>query len=664
MKKTISAFTITLIFCIILCAGILYSQPGRLHNDYSWLPILPRYSDAALDSVVRTDFSVKMRDGVIIDCLKYIPFRQSPPAGGYPTVIMVHGYGDNKNTLAQFCHDQAAYGYYTMTFSVRGQGNSGGLSNLISDVEAQDMLEIITWVKNDSTHGSSPSKILIMGGSQGGILPMKAICMGGHPVATIISALAPPNFATSWIENGSIKMTCLWTMDYTPDTARYTQQVINMRNWIIADTKPAWDSLSRTLPIGRDFVTSLPNCQTPVFVEGCWQDKFFNASGWLDNITKLTVPMTSYFGAVQGHGGDHSPTEDTWHENWFNNWFFQWLWGINTGILDAPKYQYASTTLPVVNNYLTFVHDSSRTALNNISTNMRLYFSNNKKLKSTAGSSTVTISNTVKSGYTLSGAIDAEFTGSTFNRNFTISNLTFDSDPLTKSLKWTGTPDININYSSTANTSCQFNFQIWEVASDGSSRFINRVNYTDRKFVKGVKSTSNFRGQAHSHIFKAGSKIRIIITNLDRVASDSAFFGTNPFVLPVMSNGVSTIYLNSSTYIDFPVVSTSSDITGLFSPDDNKEQISTEPGQFKLLQNYPNPFNPVTSIEYNIAAAGKVELRVFDVLGRLVRTLVNEVKEPGSYKVNFDAASLSSGIYFYKININNFEDIKKMVLVK
>ena len=275
----------------------LYSQGSNVKTSIpkglnSWHPefLLTNMNQTpGLDSVTRTNFTVRMRDGVIIDCLKYVPVRQTIPAGGYLTVIMVHGYGDNKNTLAAFCHDQATYGYYTMTFSVRGQGLSGGLSNLISDVEAQDMLEIIRAVKNDSLNGSNPHKILIMGGSQGGLLPMKAACMGGQPVTTLISALAPPNFASSWIENGSIKMTCLWTMDYTPDTARYTPQVVNMRNWILANTKAGWDSLARTLPIGRDFVTSLPNCNIPVFVEGCWQDKFFNASGWLDNFTGNTA---------------------------------------------------------------------------------------------------------------------------------------------------------------------------------------------------------------------------------------------------------------------------------------------------------------------------------------------------------------------------------------
>lgn len=422
----------------------------------SWTPshLLPRISNndsPGPDSVVRTDFTVQMRDGVIIDCLKYVPVRANPPAGGYFTVIMVHGYGDNKNTLAVFAHDQATYGYYTMTFSVRGQGLSGGLSNLISNVEALDLLELIQWVKNDSLNGSNPNKILIMGGSQGGLLPMKAACMGGHPVTTIISSVAPPNFASSWIENGTVKMTALWTMDYTPDTARYTQGVINMRNWAETNTKAAWDSLFHNMPIDRDFVTSLPNCQIPVLIEGSWQDKFFNSTGWLDNFTSLTVPFSSYYGAVHGHGGETSATEDTWHMDWFNNWFFQWLWDMQTPILSQAKYQYAYTKFPLNGNAWTFVHDSSTTPLKTTTTNLRLYFNENKRLLTTFNNNNnnkFTFKNQVGSNYTLLNAIDDEFKGTTFNNKFKVdTSLSFVTDPLINTVKWAGTPTIKLDYS-------------------------------------------------------------------------------------------------------------------------------------------------------------------------------------------------------------------------
>ena len=85
---------------------------------------------------------------------------------------------------------------------------------------------------------------------------------------------------------------------------------------------------------------------------------------------------------------------------------------------------------------------------------------------------------------------------------------------------------------------------------------------------------------------------------------------------------------------------------------------------FRLFQNYPNPFNPSTKIYYHIAQTGFVKLAVYDILGNEVETLVNEEKPIGSYKVNFDATGLSSGIYFYKLQAGDFVQTKKMILLK
>lgn len=85
---------------------------------------------------------------------------------------------------------------------------------------------------------------------------------------------------------------------------------------------------------------------------------------------------------------------------------------------------------------------------------------------------------------------------------------------------------------------------------------------------------------------------------------------------------------------------------------------------FSLSQNYPNPFNPTTSIEYQVASIEKVSIKVYDVLGREIKTLVNDVKLPGNYSVTFDASNLSSGIYFYQINAGKFNQTRKMILMK
>jgi hypothetical protein len=88
------------------------------------------------------------------------------------------------------------------------------------------------------------------------------------------------------------------------------------------------------------------------------------------------------------------------------------------------------------------------------------------------------------------------------------------------------------------------------------------------------------------------------------------------------------------------------------------------PDQFNLSQNYPNPFNPTTTINFKIPSKGLVVLKVYDILGKEVATLVNETKNEGSYNVDFNGTNLSSGSYFYKIEVGDFVDIKKMLLVK
>ncbi len=86
--------------------------------------------------------------------------------------------------------------------------------------------------------------------------------------------------------------------------------------------------------------------------------------------------------------------------------------------------------------------------------------------------------------------------------------------------------------------------------------------------------------------------------------------------------------------------------------------------KFELSQNYPNPFNPSTRIQYQVSSNSQVSLKVYDVLGNEVATLVNEEKPTGVYEVNFDASQLSSGIYFYKLNAANYSETKKMILMR
>jgi hypothetical protein len=86
--------------------------------------------------------------------------------------------------------------------------------------------------------------------------------------------------------------------------------------------------------------------------------------------------------------------------------------------------------------------------------------------------------------------------------------------------------------------------------------------------------------------------------------------------------------------------------------------------EYALEQNYPNPFNPITVIKYQIPKDGNVTLKVYDILSGEVATLVDEPKIEGRYEVSFDASSLASGVYIYRLNVNNYVNVKKMVLLK
>jgi len=88
------------------------------------------------------------------------------------------------------------------------------------------------------------------------------------------------------------------------------------------------------------------------------------------------------------------------------------------------------------------------------------------------------------------------------------------------------------------------------------------------------------------------------------------------------------------------------------------------PAVFKVYDNYPNPFNPSTNIRFELPRASNVTVKVFNLLGQVVASILSEHKEAGVYTVPFNASSLSSGVYFYRVEAGNFVDVKQMLLIK
>ena len=135
---------------------------------------------------------------------------------------------------------------------------------------------------------------------------------------------------------------------------------------------------------------------------------------------------------------------------------------------------------------------------------------------------------------------------------------------------------------------------------------------------------------------------------------DNADFG---MVHDLASALMANILVMGAADVNCPIV----DVSNTTAVGDDR---NIQPAQYALDQNYPNPFNPTTNISYRISQSGFVSLKVYDALGKEVATLVNEVKPAGNYIVNFNAAELASGIYFYRLKVGSFTQNHKMILLK
>ncbi len=124
----------------------------------------------------------------------------------------------------------------------------------------------------------------------------------------------------------------------------------------------------------------------------------------------------------------------------------------------------------------------------------------------------------------------------------------------------------------------------------------------------------------------------------------------------IEGTGTPQDYVTAATYPYWFVIGTRTT--------DTKEEPNKIPGIFFLSQNYPNPFNPITTINYSVPKTSMVTIKVCDILGREVETLVREQKAPGNYTLKFDASKLTSGIYFYTMQTGNFAYTKKLVVLK
>lgn len=174
----------------------------------------------------------------------------------------------------------------------------------------------------------------------------------------------------------------------------------------------------------------------------------------------------------------------------------------------------------------------------------------------------------------------------------------------------------------------------------------------------------SYKGLAiHHNVYLPEDTIDLSI----EMGDTARFIFSNPDLCPICKSTT-----GFETFVDSLVIHSNSKInknyylysSGIALTTGVKRKSNTTPSHYYLKRNYPNPFNPTTTISYSIPKTGLVTIRVYDVLGREITTLVNKNESAGNYSVNFNAIGLSSGIYFYRLKVGGYAQTRKMILLK
>jgi predicted acyl esterase len=580
-------------------------------------------------------------DSIRLDATICLPAGPSGPHG-FPGVILVHGYGGNKEQMSDMQLVLTTLGYASLAYSVRGQGNSQGLSSVAGDRERQDLLEVVNYFR--FTAGVDSNNLCVAGGSQGGIHSWMAAIYRMPGVRTVMPLFATPDFAQSLVPNGSIR-TAL-SREMTLATVRYGPDRDRVKEFIIADN---YDSVLVYIK-QRDLASLVSNVRIPVLQVLGWADVVFPVNGGIDARGELAtrgVPIRSYFG-TNGHGLPVNLQEIIDLFSRTTQWINRWLRDSVLAQDSLPLVMYADDKLTEVVRTTTVWPPLN-------AFNGRFYLSPGTLSAAPPSNSVPTVmpfTVIYDSTYTPRQAWDDRYGGSRFVAAFADAPARFVSDPLASSVEISGTPAARI-FVRGDREKYQVHLRFFDVAENGGvltwTLFSRSVNTNRNAGAQEVRTLAAV-GTSVSHRLLAGHRLGLEVTSLDM--EDALFAHTIP--LFASSRVELLTSAGEASYIEFGSP-TSTAVN-------SKAQIPSLP--FALEQNFPNPFNPRTVIGYQLSVARKMTIAVYDLLGREVEVLVNEFKQPGRYEVLWKAEALPSGVYLCRMHAGDFISTRKLVLLK
>jgi predicted acyl esterase len=588
------------------------------------------------------DTGIYMDDDVVIDAriIKPLGF---PPSGGFPGIVLVHGYGGRKEHMEEIQIALATYGYASLAYSVRGQGNSGGVSTVDAERETEDLVQVIQFFRN--TRDINRNKLGVTGGSQGGIHSWMAAVHRMPGVKAVAPLIATPDFAATLVPNGCIR-TAL-PRELRLSTVRYSPETDRLEQFVVANQ---YDSIL-TFIAHRDLASRVGDVQIPVLQVLGWGDIIFPANGGIRARNVMTtngVPVHSYFG-TNGHGLTPDPLDAGPTLLKLVEWFDHWLRGFSMEGDNLPLVVYSDDRLG-------FDRDATVEWPPPGAFEGRFYLTPHGLADAPPDPGepeTSLFSLTYDTTYGPQKGWDDLYGGEAFMQAFSSVPLRFVTPRFDHPVEITGIPTGRV-YVRSDDPSFQVHVRLYEVndltAPDEWTLF-SRSIHGIRNNTPGELHAVDIEGTAISHVIDWGHRLGVEITSLDMLSETQAH--TIPYFASTSVELVSSI--EHPSYVLF------GDTTELTGVAPGRQDV---PSHIDLEQNYPNPFNPSTEITFVLPKAGRVTLTVCDILGREVATLVDEVRPAGRHTVWFNASGLSSGVYFSRLVVGDVARTGRMVLLK
>jgi hypothetical protein len=403
-----------------------------------------------------------------------------------------------------------------------------------------------------------------------------------------------------------------------------------------------------------------------------WADFLFPVNGGIRAAGLLAqrgIPIWSYYG-TNGHGEAVDTSEFLFVLQKTVGWFDHWLKGFSLDQDSIPMTFYSDDRPD-------WPHHTSATWPPQPANTFRLYLtSDGLSSAPPAEGAILPFSVAYDSSYSSTAGWDDGYGGTAFLKAFTSTTSRRVSAPLSSEIEVTGIPSGVIFVQSDA-AKFQAHVEMYDVTDAGTGqmwRFMSRSINGIRRNSQGEAHQIAIEGTALSHVVPEGHRIGVEITSLDMLSPSQAN------TIPYFNSSHSQLLTSpiAPSFVDLPVVGSV--------PVAVAEERSGIPRVAVLFQNFPNPFNPTTGIRYSVppsvgqglSPGGKgdgnnwVTLRVYDVLGREVETLVDAMKHAGTYTINFNGSRLGSGVYLCRLHVRAIDgpgggDVVqtiKMVLVK